>query len=134
VFTNTHPAYIHDAARLAIILPNVRFIFLKRNLEDISLRIYMRKYNTGNAYSYDLKATREYVVWYDQMIDALAKKLPNIVRVIHYEEMVADPDTALRAAAELCGLPLNDTLSLQIGDDRECAAPYRELIAAELEV
>ena len=132
VFTNTHPAYIHDAARLAMILPNVRFIFVKRNLEDITLRIYIRKYDKGNAYAYDLKAAREHIVWYYQMMDVLAEKLPNIVRVIHYEDMVADPATALRAAAELCGLPVNDTISLKIGDDRECAAPYRELIAAEL--
>jgi tetratricopeptide (TPR) repeat protein len=132
VFTNTHPVYIHDAARLATILPNVRFIFVKRNLEDITLRIYIRKYDRGNAYSYDLRAAREHVVWYYQMMDELAEKLPNIVRVIRYEDMVADPTTALRTAAELCGLPMSDKPLLEIGDDRECAAPYREFIAAEL--
>ena len=40
------------------------------------------------------------------MADLLAQKLPNIVRVIRYEDMVADPATALRAAADLCGLPV----------------------------
>ena len=131
VFTNTHPVYIYDAARIAAVLPNIRFIFVKRKLEDIALRIYMRKYEKGNAYSYDLKAARDHVVWYYQMMDALAQKLPNIVRIVHYEDMVTDPASALRAAAALCELPVNETLSLEVGDDRGCAAPYREFMAAE---
>src|SRR5581483_11731613 len=103
-----------------------------RNLEDVKLRIYMRKYDRGNAYSYDLKAEQEHVLWYYQMMDVLAEKLPNIVRVIHYEETVVDPAAALRNVGELCGLPASDALSLHVGDDRECAAPYRKLIAVGL--
>jgi hypothetical protein len=53
VFTNTDPIRIHDAARVAAALPNVRFIFVKRSMEDNMLRIYMRKYQHGNAYAYD---------------------------------------------------------------------------------
>jgi tetratricopeptide (TPR) repeat protein len=132
VFTNTHPVYIHDAAPLAMILPNVRFIFVKRNLDDITWRIFLRKYSRGNAYSYNLKAVREHVIWYYQMIDRLAEKLPNVVRVIQYEEMVADPAQALRVAADLCELPFRDMPVPTLGDDRGCGAHYRELIAAEL--
>lgn len=132
VLTNTHPVYVHDAARLAMILPNVRFIFVKRNLEDVVLRIYLRKYNKGNAYSYSLKAAREHVLWYYQMMDVLAEKLPNIVGVVQYEEMVADPASALRIATQLCGLAANDALPLEVGDDRDCAAPYRKFIHAEI--
>ncbi len=132
VFTNTHPVIIYDAARIAMLIPKVRFIFVKRNLDDITLRIYLRKYNRGNPYAYDLKAAREHVLWYYQVMDALAEKLPNIVRVIQYEDIVANPAAAMRTAAELCGLPMNDRPLPEIGDDRACAAPYREFIAAEL--
>ncbi len=129
VFTNTHPGRIDDAARIAAALPNVRFIFVKRNLEDITLRIYMRKYARGNAYSYDLKAIRAYVTWYHQMMDLLANKFPDIVRVIHYEDMIADPAAALRVGADLCGLPISKDHPLPVlGDDRGCAAPYREFM------
>ena len=132
VFTNTHPSRIHDAARIAAAFPGVRFIFVKRNLEDNLLRIYMRKYTRGNSYAYDLKSARDHVIWYHQMIDVLAEKFPDIVRVIQYEEMVADPAATLRVAAELCGLPMTDKPLPEIGDDRGCAAPYRELMAAAL--
>ena len=82
--------------------------------------------------TYDLNAARDHVSWYYQMIDVLAEKLPNITRVINYEDMIADPVSAVRAAANLCGLPATDTVPFDIGDDRDCAAPYREFMTADL--
>ncbi len=67
------------------------------------------------------------------MMDLLAEKFPDIVRVIRYEEMVTDPPAALRAAAELCGLPMVHGPLPALGDDRGCAEPYRQLMAAEVE-
>src|SRR5262249_54826172 len=69
VFTNTNGELIYEAQLMASIFPNVRFIFLRRNLEDNLLRMYQRTYRAGFAYSYDLKAARDYVFWYHQMID-----------------------------------------------------------------
>jgi tetratricopeptide (TPR) repeat protein len=132
VFTNTHPGYMHEVGRLAQTLPNVRFIFVKRKLDDVILRMFMRLYLRGNSYSYDLKAARDYVEWYYQMMDLMAEKLPEIVRVVRYEDMVADPGTALQTAANLCGVPMTHKPIPALGDDRECAAPYRERMAAEL--
>jgi len=130
VFTNTHPSHILDAARIAGTIPNVRFIFMKRDSEDTLLRIYMKRFEKGNPFAYDLKAARAHVAWYYEMMDLLAAKLPHIVRVIRYEDMVADPVTALGIAADLCGIPMRHGPLPQIGDDRGCAAPYRELMAS----
>jgi tetratricopeptide (TPR) repeat protein len=132
VFTNTHPARIHDAARVAATFPGVRFIFVKRNLDDNMLRIFMREYAVGNSYSYDLKATREHLLWYHQMIDALADKLPQIARVIQYEDIIADPAAALRMGAGLCGLPMKEGPLPELGDDRDCSKLYQALIDAAL--
>jgi len=133
VFTNTHPIRIHDAARMAEAFANVRFIFVKRNLEDNMLRIFMREYAVGNPYAYDLKSIREHLLWYHQMIDVLAEKLPEICRVICYEDIIADPAAALRMAADLCGLKVKEDGLPEVGDDRNCSEPYRALIAAALE-
>jgi len=133
VFTNTHPARIHDAARIAAAFPGVRFIFVKRNLDDNMLRIFMRQYAVGNPYAYDLKATREHLLWYQGMIDALAEKLPSIARVIRYEDIIADPAAALKIAAELCGLKPAAGPLPELGDDRGCAGPYRKLMKAALD-
>jgi tetratricopeptide (TPR) repeat protein len=132
VFTNTHPGRIHDAARVAAAIPGARFIFVKRNLEDNMLRIFMWKYLTGNSYAYDLKTVRDHIIWYHQMIDTLADKLPDITRVVHYEDMVADPAATRAAIGDFCGLELNDRPIPPLGDDRGCAEPYRQFMAGVL--
>jgi hypothetical protein len=106
---------------------------VKRDLGDNILRIYMERYRLGNTYAYDLKAARDHVVWYHQMMDLLAEKLPPIVRVIHYEDLIADPAAALRAVSDLCGVPITDGPLPALGDDRECSVPYRRFMGAELE-
>jgi tetratricopeptide (TPR) repeat protein len=131
VFTNTHPAAIYDAARIAASLPNVRFIFMKRNLPDVLLRIYMRKYSQGNSYAYDLRSAQDHVNSYYEMADLLSTRLPHHARVINYEDMIANPLAALRVAADLCNLPLPKGVPA-IGDDRGCAAPYLEMMGSEL--
>lgn len=132
VFTNTLASRIADAAHLTRVIPNVRFIFLKRDLDDILLRLYMRQYTKGNAYAYDLKAARDYVLWYREMIDLMAKKLPETARIIDYEDMVRDPAAVRATAAALCGLPTTDKPPPKPAGDIGCAAPYRQLIAAAL--
>ena len=130
VFTNTGPGRIHDAALTAAVFPDTRFILLKRNFDDNVLRIFMRRYSRGNVYAYDLQAARDHVAWYHQMTDLLAQKLPaRLVRVIRYEDMIADPAAALRAAADLCGLPMPRGPLPPLGDDRGCAGPYQALMA-----
>jgi tetratricopeptide (TPR) repeat protein len=133
VFTNTHPARILDAALIANVFPNVRFICVKRKLEDVVLRMYQRRYREANAYSYDLKAARDHVLWYHEMMDLFAQKLPERARVIQYEDLVTNPAGALRIAAELCGLATPEHTKMIVGDDRGCAAPYREFMAAALQ-
>jgi hypothetical protein len=117
---------------MASVFPDVRFIFVKRNLEDNLLRIFMRRYAVGNSYSYSLKSAREHIQWYHQMIDILAEKLPHATRIIQYEDIVSDPGGALRTCADLCGLPITDVALNDVGDDRGCAKPYQALIAATL--
>ena len=132
VFTNTHPNRMNDAALMSIVFPNIRFIFVRRNPQDTALRIFMRHYQTGNAYSYDLKATYDHIDWYHQMAELMAEKIPDHVRIINYEDMVADPAAALKTAADFCGLPMPEGPVPPVGDDRGCADPYQELMSAAL--
>jgi tetratricopeptide (TPR) repeat protein len=128
VFTNTNPIYITECGHLAAIMPNVRFVFVKRNLDEVVWRIFQRNYNRGNYYAYDLKAIREHVLWFYNMIDVLAKKLPDITRVIQYEDMIADPALARKTVADLCGLAVGDVPLPPLGDDRGCSEPYKKFI------
>ncbi len=128
VFTNTDPDRIHEAAKLAEIIPNVRFAFVKRDPDDLALRIFMKNYSAGNFHAYDLTAIRQYIAWYYEIIDILAAKFPEISRVIHYEEMIANPVETRAVIAQLCGLNSTETPLPSLGDDRNCAAPYLSLM------
>lgn len=132
VFTNTYSGCIFEAIHIATALENVRFIFIKRNVLDNLFQIYMREYQGGNPYAYDLKAAREHILWCHQMADLMAEKFSNIVRVIHYEDMIASPMTCLQTAADLCGLSIPDGSPPAFGGDPDCSAPYRELMTIEL--
>jgi hypothetical protein len=66
------------------------------------------------------------------MADLMAEKFPNIVRMIQYEDMIADPTACLRTAAELCGLSIPNGPLPTFAGDPDCSAPYRELMMMEL--
>lgn len=126
VFTNTHPGRIVDAWRFALAVPGARFILVKRDAQDLAVRIYMKRYKTGHPYAYDLAAIFGYIAWYHAMMDGLVAKFPDLVRIIAYEDMITDPRRALATLGELCGLVVSDSDLPELGDDRGAAAPYRE--------
>jgi Flp pilus assembly protein TadD len=128
IFTNTLPGRIYDAGILAMVIPNVRFLLVKRNLDDVAWRIYMSKYVHGNSYAYDLKSIHDYLNWYNLMIDLIVEKFPRIAQVVTYDTIIDDPAATLREVAELCGLQVNDAPVPALDNDRGCAAGYRELM------
>lgn len=131
VLTTTLPGQIHNVRLLATVIPNVRFLLVKRSLEDVVWRIYLTKYRYGNPYAYDLKAIREYLAWYNTMIDLTAEKLPEITRVVSYEATADDRVATLRAVAEFCGLSLHESAVPSLPNDRGCSVPYLELMGQD---
>jgi hypothetical protein len=128
VFTNTLPGHIHNAVLLASVIPNARFVLLKRNLDDMAWRIYLTKYLYGNSYAYDLQAIRDYLDWYNAMIDMTAEKIPGITDIVSYEAMTDDPAATLRRVAKLCGLSVDDRPLAPLPNDRGCCAPYLKFL------
>ncbi len=102
-------------------------------MHDIAFRIFFKKYRSTNHYAYDLQAVFEYVAWYYEMVDIWLEKLAPIARVVHYEEMIADPRSALQTVADLCNVPMPAGPLPVLGDDRGCSAPYREFMTKALE-
>ena len=131
IFTSTTPGSIVNAQRMAVVLPNSRFIFTQRDVSDTCLRIYMKMYARGNDYAYDFDNILEYLTWYDEMSGILAERFPHISKTIRYEDMIAEPASTLRSVAQLCGAAVPKDVTLpSLHDDRGCAAPYQALIDA----
>jgi Flp pilus assembly protein TadD len=130
VVTNTHPGMIDQIGRIAECVPNARFVFVKRDVNDIVLRILMKKYRSGNHYAYKLQHARQYVAWYYDMIDTWQAKLPKISLCIDYNELVADPNLHSGRIGALSGLGLSFDTRNAVGDDRDCARPYLSWLKA----
>ena len=74
-FTSTNPGRIYDIYQMARIIPNMRVVFVKRDIDDVIYRMYRTLYRKGKAYSYNLDAAREYVKWYYSMQDKYVELL-----------------------------------------------------------
>lgn len=131
-FTNTHPGHIWDAPILSEILPNTKYVFIKRNFFDLALRIFLKNYRSGHLYSYNLKNIERYVAAYNRMIDLMSEALPQDSIIINYEDMVTNPGRALDQMSELCGITPDHGLLPEVADDTGCSEPYKELIKAAL--
>jgi tetratricopeptide (TPR) repeat protein len=128
VFTSTLSDHIHHASTIASIIPNVRFVFMRRNPRDIALRMYMSKYLRGNAYAYDLKSIAGYLAWYDAMIDLFVQKYRDVAIAVTYENMLADPHAVLNKVVGFAGLSVRAGSKPELIDDRNVAEPYTEMM------
>lgn len=128
LFTNTHPDRLRDVARLSATVPNCRFVFLRRRVKDLTLRIFQKP--EGSPYAYDLESIREYLTWYNDYISLLHARFSSTTLVLDYEAMIEDPRGALASVASLCGLTAPTPGVPALGDDRNCSWSYLDMMRA----
>lgn len=132
IVTDTHPGLIASVGRIAATIPRARFVFIKRQIDDVALRMFMKPYRAGNHHAYDIATIFEHLSLYNAMSDFWIERFPSLTIAIEYEEMIADPRSTLARVALFCGASMPDSPLPKLGDDRGCAAPYRGFIAAAL--
>jgi hypothetical protein len=130
VLTSTLSDHIHHVSSVASLIPNTRFVLMRRHRQDTALRIYMSKYLRGNAYAYDLKSIADYLTWYGTMIELVAKAYSDVAIVVTYEDMIADPNAVLDKVTGLIGLRVGAGPRPVLVDDRDVAKPYGDLMGA----
>lgn len=133
IFTNTSPARIHDALRMSFVLPNTRFLFVKRDRYDTALRIFQKNYSSGNYYSYTLKSALEHVDWYHDMIDVLLERLPGRTACVEYENFVGNEQVLFDALTRVMGAKPIVASQTKSYDDTGASRPYRDLMERELQ-
>ena len=132
IFTSTSPGHIWESPFFSQSIPNIRFLFIKRNIDDLMLRIYMKNYKSGNNYSYEISALRKYIMLYEEMIDSVSALFPENSIIMQYEEMVSNPTRALESICAFCDLELDTSLLPEVGNDVGCSKPYAEYIKSAL--
>ena len=125
VFTNTHPGRITDVGRLATAIPNMRFVFVDRDHDDIAIRVYMKHYHSdSNIYAYSIPTIDAEIRNYKVFADLWCERFPDICTKVEYDDIVSDPRAVVDGIAEKFELVGRSSSLPPIGDDRGCADPY----------
>jgi hypothetical protein len=127
LLTITHPGSIFDVGRLVDCVPEARFIFMKRDLDDTAFRIFANLYSLNtNQFSNNINDIYEYLDLHNRLIDNWMDKLGSKAMTVSYEDLVENPQSTLTRVCKFCGLKPSSNPDLQIEDDRGCAEPYRK--------
>ncbi len=85
-------------------LPGARVIECRRDARDNALSCLQQYFSLGNTFSFDLDAIAQYGRGCRTLMDRAVAVAPNQVMVVHYEELVANPEQSIRQVLEFSGL------------------------------
>lgn len=121
IFINTMPPLINDSIIIPYFVPNAKFLFIKRNRDDLIFRIYSKFYKSGNTYAYRLSDVNEYIDFYYETVERVCNLYPNHAAVIGYEDFCFNPENLVHQVQNLCSVNLQlclnnlDTVNNDIG-------------------
>jgi hypothetical protein len=127
IYTTTSPGLISDVGILSQIIPDSKFIFVKRNKLDLAFRIFGKYYKTGqNLYSYDVNSVNFEIDWYNSMIDAWIDKLSEKCMLTNYSDIVSNPRGEIEKIADFLGVKYEHVDDSNVSDDSGCSIPYQK--------
>jgi tetratricopeptide (TPR) repeat protein len=131
-FSFTAPGYVKSAKFLTETMPGVKFILVRRDPMDVTLRCLQKLYKNGNYYSYHVQECVSYLDWYNAMMDELSTRLGERARTVRYEDLVADAPAVVASLWQWLGVKPARDANFAVSSDVGCSQPYRDLIAAAL--
>lgn len=133
VLTITGSALLADLGRVAETLPNLKIVFVTRDLEDTAFRVFGRFYpDHTNPYAYSIPHIRKYLESINELMAVWSEKLGGLCMTVSYEDMLADPKATRNKIADFCGLPKAQGKLPILPDDRGCAGSYKDEMARML--
>ena len=86
------------------LIPDARFIYLKRNSLDVCISCYQNLFSEGHSYIYSLEETAKQIVHYEKIMTGWQKQFPDDILTINYEDLVAQPDAETAKLFSFIGL------------------------------
>jgi tetratricopeptide (TPR) repeat protein len=114
------------------ILPQARFIEIRRNAMDCCFSNYVHQFSLGHAASFDLAHLGRAYVDYVRLMDHVAEAAPGFMCRVRYDDLVDDPEPQLRAILDYLGLPWNDAMLRFHESDRTVRTPSAEQVRQPL--
>ncbi|MGI9343722.1 MAG: tetratricopeptide repeat-containing sulfotransferase family protein [Gammaproteobacteria bacterium] len=92
------------APLIAVMLPNAKIIYCKRDPRDQGLSYFQKDLPHNQAYCYDLAQIGEITRYMQDLMSYWQELMPGRIFVSHYEELVTEPEERIRDLLDHCGL------------------------------
>ncbi len=119
---NTLPGNNFALGALALWLPKVPIIFCRRDLMDLGIACYFKRYATGNRHAYKLEELGRHIRVYEEFMRLWLEVLPNPMLEVQYEDLVRSPETEAARIYEFLGLDWRPEYLKFLGTHEELAA------------
>jgi predicted Zn-dependent protease len=127
-FTDKAPWNVLHTGLIHLILPNARIVDVRRHPMACGLSIYRQHFVQGWDFSYDLGDIGRYYADYVALMAHFDAVLPGRVQRVIYEDLVADPEAAVRALLAGLGLPFDPACLRFFENRRPVATPSSEQV------
>lgn len=92
------------------VLPNARFIWLRRDPGDVALSCFRSHFASGLDWTWSLADIGRHLADEDRLHAHWTALFPDAILTVPYEELVADPKTWIQRMLSHCGLPFQENL------------------------
>lgn len=131
-FVDKMPMNWSDLLFIRQILPQARFIEIRRNAMDCCLSNFVHYFSRAHAASFDLGDIGRFYVDYVRLMDHLDAAAPGMIHHIRYEALVEDPEPQLRGTFDYLGLPWDEAALRFYESDRVVRTPSAEQVRRPL--
>jgi hypothetical protein len=107
-FIDKMPNNFLHAGLIALALPNAKIIDVRRHPLGCCFSVFKQHFARGQHFSYDLADIGRYYRDYVELMAHFESVLPGRVHRIHYEALVEDTESEVRALLDYCGLPFEE--------------------------
>lgn len=113
--TDKMPGNFVNLGLIALLLPKAKIIHCQRDPLNTCASCFTANFTGFLPYAYDLAHLGHYYRCYEDLMSYWAKVLPLSIYTLKYEELVSEPEQAIRRLIEFVGLPWSDA----------CLAPHQ---------
>ncbi len=108
---------------IELLFPEARIVHCLRDPRDTCLSCYFQDFTASLAYTGDLRNLGLHYRAYERLMEHWKSVLQLPVMEVKYEELVANPEPAMRALIEFCGLEWDDRCLRFHESDRPVTTP-----------
>jgi len=109
-FVDKMPMNWSDVLFIREILPQARFIEIRRNGMDCGFSNYIHYFSRAHASSFDLGNIGRTYIDYVRLMDHIRSAGPGFMQHVRYEELVDEPERVLRSTLDYLGLDWDPSL------------------------